>query len=83
MVKPAGFTGKGESITLLHCGSTLTSDDAVISSNISPYGLIRKWCSGPGTRALMWVKTRSLQPYSGDEAVGGGELHAQLPIPRR
>ena len=41
---------------MLQCWSTFTSDDAVISSNISPYGLIRKWCSGPGTRAVMWVK---------------------------
>jgi hypothetical protein len=35
-MKPAGLTGNGESCTLLHAMSTLTSDDAVISSNISP-----------------------------------------------
>ena len=49
-------------MSLLQRWSTLISDDAVISSNISPYGLMRKWCSGPGMRALMWVKIRSLQP---------------------
>ena len=36
MVKPAGFTVKGESITLLQAWSTFTSDEAVISSNINP-----------------------------------------------
>ena len=36
MVKPAGFTGNGESLSLLHCMSTLMRLDAVISSNISP-----------------------------------------------
>jgi hypothetical protein len=63
ITKPAGLTGNGESMILLHCWSTFTSEEAVISSNISPYGLIRKWCSGPGMRAVMWVNTRSLQPY--------------------
>ena len=36
MTKPAGLTGNGESITLLQCWSTFTSDEAVISSNMSP-----------------------------------------------
>ena len=35
-VNPAGFTGKGDSMILLHCWSTLTRLDAVISSNMSP-----------------------------------------------
>jgi hypothetical protein len=36
MTKPAGFTGKGESMSLLQPRSTLISEEAVISSNISP-----------------------------------------------
>ncbi|MNL50260.1 hypothetical protein D3C87_1732620 [compost metagenome] len=36
MTKPAGFTGKGESCSLVHCMSTLIRLDAVISSNIRP-----------------------------------------------
>ena len=36
MVKPAGFTGKGESLSLLQSGSTLTKLEAVISHNESP-----------------------------------------------
>jgi hypothetical protein len=36
MVKPAGLTGKGESMSLLQAWSTLTRLDAVISSNIRP-----------------------------------------------
>src|ERR1700736_4535308 len=64
MAKPAGVMWDAEGITLRAWRSTLTSDDAVISSNIIPYGLIRKWCSGPGTRAEIWVNTRSSQPNS-------------------
>jgi hypothetical protein len=36
MVKPAGFTGKGESMIFWQFWSTFTSEDAVISSNIRP-----------------------------------------------
>jgi hypothetical protein len=61
MVKPAGLMGQGLSPTLFPCMSIFTRLEAVISSNIIPYGLIRKWCSGPGTRAVIWVKTRSSQ----------------------
>ena len=39
----------------LRFGSVVTSDEAVTSSKERPYGLMRKWCSGPGTRALMCV----------------------------
>ncbi len=62
ITKPARLTGKTESPRLLPSWSISTSDDAVISSNIRPYGLIRKLWSSPGTRALMCVNTRSLQP---------------------
>ena len=36
ITNPAGFTGNGLSCSLLHAWSTLTSDDAVISSNSRP-----------------------------------------------
>jgi hypothetical protein len=35
--------------------SMRTRLEAVISSNIVPKGLIRKWSVAPGTRAEMWV----------------------------
>ena len=60
--------------------SIFTRLEAVISSNIIPYGLMRKWCSGPGTRAERWVKTRSSQPYMATSAVGGGEVGAHRPL---
>ena len=62
MMNPAGLTGNGESSSLLPSWSILTRLDAVISSKKTPYGLIRNWSSVPGTRAVMWVKTRSSQP---------------------
>src|SRR5262245_19331911 len=53
----------GVSMTTLPARSTFTRLDAVISSNRKPYGLIRKWCCGPGTRKEICVKTRSSHPY--------------------
>jgi hypothetical protein len=50
-------------ITLLPSRSIVTRLDAVTSANVMPYGLIRKWCSRPGTRAEICVKTKSSQPY--------------------
>ena len=41
-------------------------DRPLISSNIQPYGLIRKWCSDPGTRAEMWVKILCRRGGQGD-----------------
>ena len=41
--------------------STSMRLEAVISSKVIPYGLIRKWCSRPGTRADRCVKMRSSQ----------------------
>ncbi len=58
MVKPAALTRRDDwlpSSTTLPFTSILTRSDARISWNMRPYWLIRKWCSGPGTRALMWV----------------------------
>jgi len=40
--EPAGLIGQGLSETLLPCMSIFTKLEAVISSNIMPYGLIRK-----------------------------------------
>ena len=60
MTKPAGLIGNGVSCSTLPSMSILTRLEAVISSNIMPYGLIRK-CSVPGIFAVMWVKTRSSQ----------------------
>ena len=34
----------------------------MISSNISPDGLISIWWVVPGTRAELWVNTKSSQP---------------------
>ena len=62
MVKPAGLVMNGVGSTGLPSIPTLTSDEAVTSSNIRLYGLRRKWCSGPGMRADKWVKMRSSQP---------------------
>ena len=59
IVKPAGLTANSDSSSLLPCASILIRLDAVISSNIRPYGLIRNESWLPGSRALMWVKTRS------------------------
>ena len=67
---------------LLHFSSTFTRLDAVISSNISPYGLIKKWCASPltdaGSLALMCVNTRSLQPYSATSREQLDELYRTL-----
>ena len=41
ITKPAGLTGNSDSSSLLPCASTLIRLDAVISSNVKPYGLIR------------------------------------------
>ncbi|MNC78964.1 hypothetical protein D3C75_1313130 [compost metagenome] len=60
MTKPAGLTGCGVASTGRPCRSIFTRLEAVISSNSKPYGLIRKWCSGPGRRREIWVKIRSL-----------------------
>ncbi len=62
MTKPAAFTGNCDSSTFLPSWSIFTRLEAVISSKNMPYGLMRNWSSVPGTRALMWVKTRSSQP---------------------
>ena len=64
ITKPAWFTPMptGSSM-ILPSRSIFTSEDAVISSNIMPNGLIRKWCSGPGTRAEKCVKMRSVHLY--------------------
>ncbi len=64
ITKPAGFTGNGDSPTFSPRRSIFTRLDAVISSKKSPYGLMRNWSWVPGTRAVMWVKTRSSQPKS-------------------
>jgi hypothetical protein len=42
--------------------STFRRFEAVISSNISPEGLISIWSVVPGTRAELCVRTRSSQP---------------------
>ncbi|MNP60664.1 hypothetical protein D3C76_1557670 [compost metagenome] len=42
MTKPAGLTGYGDGSTAWPFRSIFTRLDAVISSNINPYGLIRK-----------------------------------------
>ena len=41
-INPAGLMSYGDSDTLRPSRSILINDDAVISSNIMPYGLIRK-----------------------------------------
>src|SRR5262245_29167000 len=79
MVKPAGLMSYSEGITLRPSRSTFTSEDAVISSNIQPYGLMRKWCSGPGTRADVG-KDEIIPAIERDEAVGCSEVDAYFPL---
>ena len=60
IMKPAGFTRNGLSITLLPSLSIFTSDEAVTRSNSTPCGLIRKCLlSLPGTLSEVWVPVRS------------------------
>src|SRR5882672_4097525 len=42
--------------------STLSSEDAVISLNSRPYGLMRNWSRVPGSRSEKWVPRKSLHP---------------------
>ena len=65
MVKPAAFTRRDDMSpcsTTLPSTSIFTRSEARISWNSTPNLLIRKWCSGPGSRAEIWVKIRSDQP---------------------
>src|SRR5688572_8435925 len=62
MTKPALLALYSLFPTRLPSASIFTRDDAVTSSKRRPYGLMRKWCSGPGTRALMWVYMSSDHP---------------------
>ncbi len=61
MQNPAAFTLRGDmpawcaSSMMLPSRSIFTRSEARISSNSTPYWLIRKWCSGPGMRAERWV----------------------------
>src|SRR5580704_4739612 len=61
IAKPPLLTSSSDGSTLFPSTSTLTSDEAVISSYSMPKRLIRKWSCGPGTRAVMRVLIRSDQ----------------------
>ena len=67
--------------TLLPSRSIRTRLDAVISSNMKPYGLIRKSC-GPGTRAEMCVNTRSSQPKCATSRYAAARSTRAVAIPR-
>ena len=84
IVNPAGLISYGDSRHLRAPEVDLDErEEAVISSNIIPYGLMRKWRSAPGTRAEMCVNTRSSDvSQQSHQAVGGGEVDTHVPFRR-
>ena len=82
IVNPAALTRRLCCFVLHHVAveSIFTRSDARISWNITPYWLIRKWCSGPGQpRADMGID--QVRPAMvRDQPVQRGEIAADLPF---
>ncbi len=83
MMKPAAFTGNGESSSFWPSRPIFTRLEAEISSKNTPYGLMRNWSSVPGHAKRDVREDEVLPAEHRARAIARGQVDARRPFFRR